>query len=133
MPRSFPPRPSLPIRSAVLPLVLASALLGACASQGPAPVAGLAVARTSLNQAESAGAAQYAPVELLTARDKLSRAEVAMNDKRYDDARVLSDEAAADADVAERKARAVKATQTAAEMQRSNAVLGSELNRAPTQ
>ena len=118
------------IRPAVLSAVL---VLGACASQGPAPVADLAVARTSLAQAESAGASQYAPIELLSARDKLSRAEVAMNDKRFNDARALSNEAAADADVAERKARAVKATKTASELQRSNTVLGTELNRAPGQ
>ena len=122
------------IRPAVLPAALSAALLlGACASQGPAPVADLAVARTSLAQAESAGASQFAPVELLSARDKLSRAEVAMNDKRFNDARVLSNEATADADVAERKARAVKATKTAADLQRANAVLGTELNRVPAQ
>ncbi len=114
-----------------LSVIATTLLLGACASQGKAPVADLAVARNSLGKAESAGAAQYAPTELLSARDKLSRAEVAMKDKRFDDARVLSDEAAADADVAERKARAVKATQNAAELQRSNTVLGNELNRAP--
>ena len=120
------------VRPAVLsPVVAATLLVGACASQGPAPVADLAVARSSLGRAESAGAAQYAPTELLSARDKLSRAEVAMKDERFNDARVLSDEAAADADVAERRARAVKATRNAAELERSNAVLGSELNRAP--
>lgn len=113
-------------------LLSTAVLLGACASQGKPPIADLAVARTSVSQAESVGAAQYAPAELLVARNKLGLAEAAMRDERYNDARRLTDEAAADADVAERKARAVKSTAAAVEMQRSNAVLGSELDRATT-
>ena len=115
----------------LLPALAASAvLLGACASQGKAPVADLAIARTSVAQAEVAGAAQYAPVEFAAARDKLARAEAAMRNERYDDARRLTDEAAADADVAERAARAAKSARAAQELERSNAVLGNELNRA---
>lgn len=112
-------------------LLVATLALGACASQGKPPVADLAVARTSLGQAEAAGAAQLAPVEFLNARNKLARAEAAMRDERYNDARALTAEAAADADVAERKARAMKATNAALDAQRSNAVLGSELGRTP--
>ena len=120
-------------RSFVVPAILSCAvLLGACASQGKPPVADLAIARTSVSQAEAAGAAQYAPVEFLSARDKLARAESAMRDERYNDARRLTDEAAADADVAERKSRAVKLANAAMELQRSNAVLGNELDRATT-
>ena len=55
-----------------------------------------------------------------------------MRDERYNDARRLTDEAAADADVAERKSRAVKSANAAMELQRSNAVLGNELDRATT-
>ena len=114
----------------LVPAMLASALfVGACATQGPPPVADLAVARTSVSQADAAGAAQYAPVEFLNARNKLASAEAAMRDKRYDDARAYTDEAAADADLAERKSRAMKATSAAMELQRSNAVLGSEIDR----
>lgn len=117
----------------VFPTLIATALLvGACATQGPPPVADLAVARASVSQADSAGAAQYAPVEFLNARNKLASAEAAMRDKRYDDARVFTDEAAADADLAERKARAAKAASAAAELQRSNAVLGNEIDRSTT-
>jgi hypothetical protein len=119
--------------SCALPLAVAcAALLGACATQGEPPVADLATARTSVNQAEAAGAPQLAPTEFLAARDKLSRAEQAMHDKRFNDARNLSEEASVDADVAERKARAVKATTAAMDLQQSNAVLGAELDRAAT-
>jgi allantoicase len=116
-----------------VPFMLASTVfIGACATQGPPPVADLAVARTSVSQAEAAGAAQYAPVEFLNARNKLASAEAAMRDKRYDDARAYTDEAAVDADVAERKSRAMKADNAAMELQRSNAVLGSEIDRSST-
>jgi len=125
---------SVRLRSTVLvPAALASTLfLGACATQGKPPVADLAVARSSVSQAEAAGAAQLAPVEFLNARNKLASAEAAMRDERYNDARVFTDEAAADADVAERKARAMKATNAAMELQRSNAVLGNEIDRNTT-
>ena len=122
---------SVRLRSTILvAAALASTLfLGACATQGKPPVADLAVARSSVSQAEAAGAAQFAPVEFLNARNKLANAEAAMRDERYNDARVFTDEAAADADVAERKARAMKATHAAMELQRSNAVLGNEIDR----
>ncbi len=116
----------------LVPAAAATLFLGACATQGKPPVADLAVARTSVNQAEAAGAAQLAPVEFLNARNKLASAEAAMRDERYNDARVFTDEAAADADVAERKARAMKATNAAMELQRSNAVLGNEIDRNTT-
>ena len=116
-----------------LPLVVSCiALLGACATQGEPPVADLATARTSVSQAEAAGAPQLAPSEFIAARDKLSRAEQAMRDKHYNDARNFSEEASVDADVAERKARAVKATRAAMDLQQSNAVLGNELDRSST-
>lgn len=120
-------------RGLVVAMLGASAfLVAACATQGEPPVAGLAVARTSVTQADAAGAAKFAPVEYLSARDKLTRAEAAMKGGQYNNARTLSDEAAVDADLAERKARAAKAANAAIELQRSNAVLGTELDRAAT-
>ena len=126
---------SLPSRSTkfAVPFLLASTVfVGACATQGKPPVADLAIARTSVSQAEAAGAAQFAPVEFLNARNKLASAEAAMRDERYNDARTYTDEAAADADLAERKSRAMKAANAAMELQRSNAVLGSEIDRSTT-
>lgn len=129
----MPTRPSYLRSTLLVPAAFAATLaLGACATQGKPPVADLAVARSSVSQAEAAGAAQLAPVELLNARNKLASAEAAMRDERYNEARVFTDEAAADADVAERKARAMKATSAAMELQRSNAVLGDEIERKTT-
>jgi|GEM_PF-1048228 len=123
----------IPFRSLrVVAAASVAVLLAACASQGDIPTANLAVARTSLAQAEADNAPRLAPVEYQNAREKLVRADEAVRSRRYTDARVLADESAADADVAQRKARAVAASNTAIDAQRSNAILSSEINRPQT-
>lgn len=107
-------------------------LVAACASQGDIPTSSLAVARTSLSQAEADNAPRLAPIEYQNSRAKLVRAEEAVKAKRYTEARALADESAADADVAQRKARAITAANTASDAQRSNAVLNAEINRTTT-
>ena len=104
-------------------------VLGACASRGTAPIADLTNARASISQAESAGATQLAPVELLTARDKLGRAEAAARAENFAEAKRLADQAVVDAEVAERKARAEKALKAAEELSRANATLEKEIAR----
>lgn len=103
--------------------------LGACASKGVMPVTDLANARASITQAESAGATQKAPVELLTAREKLGQAEAAVRAENFVQARRLAEAASADAELAERKARAAKAQEAAMELGRANATLERELTK----
>ncbi len=104
--------------------------LSACASKGVMPLADLSNARASISQAESAGATQKAPVELLAAREKLGQAESAARAENFVQARRLAEAATADAELAERKARAVKAQEAAMELGRANATLEREmLNR----
>lgn len=103
------------------------AVLGACASAGVAPVAELATARASIAQAESVGALVAAPVELLSARGRLGRAEAAAREENFEQARRLAALAEAEAEVAERKSRAAKAESMAAELTRSNELLRREL------
>jgi Domain of unknown function (DUF4398) len=113
-------------------LVAPILVLAACATEPPAnTVAKLATARESIKQAESAGATQLAPVEMLSARDKLSRAEVASRDKHYAEASSLTDEATADANLAERKSRTLKSQRAQQDLQQSNSVLVDELSRKP--
>lgn len=104
-------------------------LLGACANKGIAPVAELATARASITQAESAGAIDAAPVELLMARNKLGKAEAAVREERFAEARRFAAQAEADAEVAERKARAVKAQAAATALASSNETLRKEIER----
>ena len=105
------------------------ALLSACATGGIAPVAQLAATRASIAQAESAGALQAAPVELLSSRDKLSKAEAAVRAEQFDQAQRFAEQAEADAELAERKARAVNAQAAADELARSNEALQKEVDR----
>jgi hypothetical protein len=102
--------------------------LGACASnKGTLPMAEFDKARASITQAETAGAGQSAPLELLTARDKFARAQAAGRNEDYEQARRMAEQASADADLAAVKARAVKAQEAARELARANATLEQEV------
>ena len=113
--RTSPPAPRAPLWAA-----LAAALaLGAC-SGTPAPREEMAVAKTTVDRVTTApDTAAAAPVELQAARDKLSRAERAMADKDYDQARRLAEQAQADARLAEAKAQATRSERAVNELQDS--------------
>lgn len=82
-------------------------LLAGCAGNPPSEQ--YAVTQSAVNAAVSAGGTEYAPVEMKSAQDKFKQAELAMQEKKYDDARKYSEQAEWDARVAERKAQAAKA------------------------
>ncbi len=84
-----------------------SLVLAGCA--GNPPTEQFAVTESAVNNAVSAGGPEYAPVEMKSAQDKLSQARIAMNDKEYDQAKRLAQQAEWDARVAERKTQAAKA------------------------
>lgn len=89
-------------------LALGSSLvLAGCA--GNPPTEQYAVTESAVNSAVSAGGTEYAAVEMKAAQDKFKQAEIAMHDKKYDEARRLAEQAEWDARVAERKAQAAKA------------------------
>lgn len=87
-------------------LAAAIALAG-CASTPP-PTSQLAIAQQAVNSADSARSAEFAPLELRSAREKLLQAEQANLQEDYDRARHLAEQAEWDARVAERKAQAEK-------------------------
>lgn len=110
-------------------LLAAAALLSACASLPP-PVEQMAVTRTTVERVSSApNAVDAAPVELSQAREKLARAERAMNDKDYVTARRLGAEAEADARVAESRASAMRGERALKEIRDSIRSLQDEINR----
>lgn len=89
-------------------LALGSAvLLAGCAGNPPSEQ--MAVTESAVNAAVSSGGPEYAPVETKNAQDKLAQARIALNDKEYDQAKRLAQQAEWDARVAERKSQAVKA------------------------
>lgn len=107
--------------------------LAACASQKTPAVADVAVSRSAVESATSAGAAELAPDEMQSARDKLMRANQALAAKDYRTAQDLATQASADAKLAQSKANSAKATNAANELQESIRVLREELQRQPIQ
>jgi hypothetical protein len=75
----------------------------------------MSAAQTAVTGAEEADAAKYAPSDLDRARDKLIRAQAAMQEEDNEQARRLAEEALVDARVAETKARAEAAQQLQSE------------------
>ncbi|HXP66826.1 MAG TPA: DUF4398 domain-containing protein [Steroidobacteraceae bacterium] len=85
----------------------------------PVPNEKIAVAKSSVQRAEQAGAQEFAPVEMASARDKLARAEKAAADNQTVPATQLAEQANADAQLAEATAQE-KRTRKAAMEQDAN-------------
>jgi hypothetical protein len=109
-----------------------AALLGlaACASDKAPATADVAVSRAAVANATTAGAADLAPAEMQSAREKLMRANQALAAKDYKSAQDLATQASADAQLAQSKANSAKATTAADELQQNIRLLREELNRA---
>ncbi|HYE40203.1 MAG TPA: DUF4398 domain-containing protein [Ramlibacter sp.] len=104
--------------------------LAGCASKEKAPAtADVAVSKNAVESAASAGASDYAPAEMMAARDKMQRASAALAAKDYDTARDLAQQAAADARLAQSKAGSAKATAAADALQEDIRVLREEVER----
>ncbi len=103
----------------------------ACAS-APMPVDKIAVAKSSIERAEQAQAAQFAQVELNSARGKFAAAQSAAEKKDGVVAARMADQADADAQLAESTARAKQQEQLVTEMEASLRDLRNEtLRRNP--
>lgn len=103
--------------------------LAACASS-PIPNERIAVAKAAVQRAEQAGAAESAPVELSTARDKLQRAEKAAADHDGKPATMLADQANVDAQLAEATAQENRSHKAAMELDASLQALRQESARS---
>jgi Domain of unknown function (DUF4398) len=106
----------------------AAVVIAGCASTKP-PTEQMAVSKSAIANAVSAGGSEYAPVEMRTAQEKMDRAQRAMQKEDYEVARALAEEAQADARLAEKKAESGKAQKAAVVMQDDNRVLREEINR----
>src|SRR5690349_870945 len=100
----------------------------ACAST-PMPVEKLAVAKTSIERAEQAQAAQFAQIELNSARNKFAAAQAAVDKHDAAVAARLADQADVDAQLAESTARAKQQEQLVTEMDASLRDLRNEAMR----
>jgi hypothetical protein len=109
-------------------IACAIGVVAGCASIPP-PTEQIAVSRSAIANAVSAGGGEYAPVEMKSAQEKMERANRAMQKEEFEDARRLAEEAQADARLAEKKAQSAKAEKAASVTQDDIRVLREEMNR----
>lgn len=102
-------------------------LCAGCATRQPPPE--VTRAQTLIEQAEKAGAQQYAAEQLDSARSNLRLATAAARDGKEDEARQRANEAAADAELAQSRAASGNAEKAAKEVQRSTDTLEREAER----
>lgn len=110
--------------------VAALVLTVGCSSLKTPATADVAVSTAAVANAAGAGGAQYAPLEMNAAREKLALANKAMLAKDYKEARALANQAQADAKLAQSRASSVKAQAAADVLQEDIRVLREELDRA---
>jgi uncharacterized protein DUF4398 len=96
-------------------LCAAIALSAAACVTTPIPNEKIAVAKSSVQRAEQAGAPELAPVQMAAARDKLARAEKAASDHEAGPATELAEQANADAQLAEATAQEQRSHKAAVE------------------
>lgn len=112
-----------PVRLAAL----ASLVVVASCSSGPPPNAQLGAGRAAINDAERAGAAERAPVELNTARTKLEQAQDAARRGRNEEAARLAREAEIDAQLAGARAQSASTQAALDQVRRGIGTLQNEL------
>ena len=119
------------LRNWAAPVMSAMAILLAvgCTSLKAPATAEVAVSNAAVSSASGAGALEYAPAEMTSARDKLTLANKALAAKDYKLAMSLSSQAQADAKLAQGKADSAKARAQADALQDDIRVLREELER----
>lgn len=110
--------------------VTALALLVGCSSMKTPATADVAVSKAAVDSAVGAGGAEFAPLEMESARTKMAAANQAMANKDYKLAARLANEAQVDAKLAQGKANSAKAQAAADALQDNLRVLREELDRA---
>ena len=103
--------------------VLACLSLASCAAPAVPPDDALAAAMTAIEDAQRAGAAEYASVELAQAREKLAEAQTAVQRKDFDFAKRLAEATEIDARLAQARAQTKRAEQDLATLNESIKVL----------
>jgi Domain of unknown function (DUF4398) len=115
------------IKCAILGAITLAA--AACVTT-PIPNEQIAVAKSSVQRAEQAGAPELAPVQMAAARDKLARAEKAAADRDAQPATQLAEQANADAQLAEATAQEQRSRKAALELEASLQALRQESLRS---
>ncbi|MDN3575480.1 DUF4398 domain-containing protein [Chitinimonas viridis] len=109
---------------------VAVAFAAGCGSLKTPATADVAVSSAAVDNAAGAGGAQFAPVEMSLAREKMALAHKAMAAKDYKRASELATQAQSDAKLAQSKANSAKAQLAADALQDDIRVLREELERS---
>lgn len=99
-----------------------------CASTRP-PTEHIARSQSIINQAEQVGAENYAPLEIREARKKLERANELIEEKEYEKAKRMAEQAEVDAELAEAKTLSEKAQKAVRELRESIRIIKEEISR----
>jgi Domain of unknown function (DUF4398) len=121
-----------PLAMGLTALALIAVTLAAGASN-PLADENIAVAKASVQRAESSGAPEFAPVELAAAHDKLARAEKSNADHNHQAAAMLAEQANVDAELAEATAQQQRSHKAATEFDASMQALRQESLRSSPQ
>ncbi len=118
-------------------VAMVALLVGGCASSAQVPEAqvsaAIAASNTSVQQAEQAGAQNYAPLELRQAQQKLEEARQAVAEGETLKAQRLAEKAQVDAQLAEAKTRSAKAQEAVDELNETIRALREEIERGRNQ
>jgi hypothetical protein len=117
------------LRLPLLGLALLALLVSGCTS-ARVPPPDLSGPRSAVADADQAGAAEAAPLELRNARLKLEQAQSAINRGDFERARIFAEQAQVDAKYAEARARSVRAQNAVDELRESIRVLREEIERS---
>lgn len=104
-------------------------LAAGCSSLKAPATADVAVSKAAVDNAAGAGGAEFAPMEMTSAREKMTLANQAMAARNYKLAIDLANQAEADAKLAQSKASSAKAQAAANALQDDIRVLREELDR----
>lgn len=99
--------------------LIAMSLVSGCASKSKDLSQDFEKAETAIQAAQTAEAESYAPLDLRIAQDKLTEAKAVVNDESHEKARMLTEEAAITAKLAETKTESEKAKKATAKVRES--------------
>ncbi len=102
--------------------------IGGCSSKS-VPMDTISSAESAINRASENKAEVYAPLELRIAKEKFEKAKELLKDKKYEEAKMLAEEAEVDARLAEEKSRTKEAKKIADEILDSINALKEEIKR----
>jgi len=117
------------VKRFAVPSVLALALILAACSSAPKPTSELILTEAALQNAEAAGAREYAPIELRLAEEQKAQADAHMKAGAYDKARRSANESLANAELAKAKTDAQKSRMAVDESREGLKLMEDELQR----